>query len=248
MKHIFLTSLAAAIFSCTLCLAQNSLIAQMLNTQEAVVQVLAENNNIFKAPQAGAAIDPKTGRIVIARKLVRSSYHRNGAGVLIHPSGMIVTNAHTGHKANTIKVALPTGEVVYAKPIRVVNDMDLLLLKIDISRPLPFVQIADSDQVSLGQEVVTIGNSAVLKNTISGGKIIGIGVSRKLKHSGKHRTDLIQTTVNLYQGDSGGPLFDRDGRLIGLMTADEGATDHSSFAIPSNKIKTYLIEYLESQE
>lgn len=245
MKHFYFIIFAAITIS-TFCSAQDSIISQMIKTQQAVVEIHAENTDIFNTQQAGAAIDPRTGRIVISRKIAQRSYKRSGAGVIVHPDGIIVTNAHTGHKANNIKVTLNTGEVFYAKPVRIVNDLDLLLLKIETDRDLPFVQIADSDQISLRNDVITIGNSPLLKNTISGGNIIGIGVNRKLKHTGKHRADLIQTTVNLYQGDSGGPLFDKHGQLIGLMTADEGGTDHSSFAIPSNKIKKYLLEYLNS--
>lgn len=225
--------------------AQPSLISQMLDAQQAVVAITAENTDVFKTP-AAAAIDPATGQIILRRKLAAGSYTRNGAGVLIHPDGILVTNAHTGHMANTIKVTLNTGETFYAQPIRILHDMDLLFLKINAGRPLPFIHIANSDQIALGQDVVTIGNSAFLKDTISGGQVIGIGVSRTLKHAGAHRTDLIQTTVNLYHGDSGGPLFDQNGQLIGLMTADEGSTDHSSFAIPSNIIQKYLLEYIRS--
>lgn len=247
MKYIITTIIGIAIIS-TPCAAQDSIIIQMMETQQAVVEVQAKNTDIFNTQQSGAALNPRTGRIVVRRKIAQRSYERNGAGVIVHPDGIIITNAHTGHKADTIKITLNTGEVLYAQPVRIINDLDLLLLKIDAGRPLPFVQIADSDKIALRNEVITIGNSALLKNTISGGQIIGIGISRKLKHTGKQRTDLIQTTVNLYQGDSGGPLFNKNGQLIGLMTASESGTDHSSFAIPSNKIKKYLLEYLNKNK
>lgn len=247
MKYI-ISIIIGFILTSTSYTAQDSIISQMMETQQAVVEVKAENTDVFNTQQGGVALDPRTGRIVVRRKISQRSYARNGAGVIVHPDGIIVTNAHIGHKANTIKITLNTNEVLYAQPIRIVNDLDLLLLKIDADRPLPFVQIADSDKIALQNEVITIGNSVLLKNTISGGQIIGIGISRKLKHTGKQRTDLIQTTVNLYQGDSGGPLFNKQGQLIGLMTASEGSTDHSSFAIPSNKIKKYLLEYLNKNK
>ncbi|HSV43107.1 MAG TPA: trypsin-like peptidase domain-containing protein [Candidatus Bathyarchaeia archaeon] len=247
MKNFLIVS-AILLFITTPGRPQDSIISEMMETQRAIVEIKAENTDVFKTPGASAAIDPKTGRIVVARKLVRGSYERNGAGVVIHPSGIIVTNAHTINKANTIQVVLESQESFFAQPVQFINELDIALLKINAPRPLPFVQLADSDAIKLGQEVLTIGNSAFLKNTISGGQIIGIGVSRTLKHIGQQRTDLIQTTVNLYHGDSGGPLFNRHGQLIGLMTADEGAADHSSFAIPSNKIKKYLVEYLNSKK
>ena len=225
--------------------AQDSIIEKMMEIQKAVVEITAENIDFYSQGKASAGIDPVSRRIIVARKAAGRSYRRAGAGVIIHSDGLIVTNAHTGYKANVIRVTLDSGETFYAQPVRLVNDLDLLLLKINAGRPLPYVSLADSDQIKLNQNIITIGNSDFLKKTITGGTIIGIGISRKLKHGGNQRTDLIQTSINLYRGDSGGPLFNSYGQLLGLMTADESAADHSSFAIPSNKIQKYLIEYLQ---
>mgnify|MGYP001358469960 CR=1 FL=1 len=225
-----------------------NILMQMMETQEAVVEVHAINTDVFESSQAIAGINPQTGSLVIVNRRPVAQYERSGSGVLIHPEGIIVTNAHTVYRANRVQVNLDDGQTFPARIIKYVNNMDLALLKIDTPKLLPFVDIADSDFVRLGQEVVTIGNSAVLKETVSGGKIIGIGVERTLGKLGIRRTDLIQTTVNLYQGDSGGPLFNDQGDLIGLMTADEGSRDHSSFAIPSNRIKQYLLEYLKTRD
>ncbi len=225
-----------------------NILVQMMETQEAVVEVHAINTDVFESSQAVAGINPETGSLVIINRRPVAQYERSGSGVIIHPEGIIVTNAHTVYRANRVQINLDDGQTFPARIIKYVNDMDLALLKIDTPMLLPFVDIADSDFVRLGQDVVTIGNSPVLKETISGGKIIGIGVERTLKKLGTRRTDLIQTTVNLYQGDSGGPLFNDQGDLIGLMTADEGSRDHSSFAIPSNRIKQYLLEYLKTRD
>lgn len=250
MNSLYLKTFIFAVLAGAACqsraFAQPSLINHLMDIRQAVVSITAENINLVKTPIAGAALDPATGGIIIAQKLAAGSYSRTGAGVIIHPDGILITNAHTANKANLIKVTLDTGETIFAQPIALINDMDLLFLKIDAGRQLSFVRIANSDTAALGQDVFTIGHSAFLKDTITGGKIIGLGVNRTLKYSGIQRTDLIQTTINLYQGDSGGPLFNRDGELIGLMTADERSADHSSFAIPSNKIREYLIEYFNS--
>ena len=163
-----------------------------------------------------------------------------GAGVVIDPSGIIITNGHTVDKANKITVAFKDNTVWPAEVLLVINNLDLGFLKVNVPSPLPIVTIADSDQITLGDEIITVGNSEFLKQTVSGGKIKGLGTSRSRQD--QNQTDLIQTTVNLYKGDSGGPLFDHEGRLIGLMTASETAHDHSSFAVPSNKIKKYLEE------
>ena len=231
---------------CPLGFGQDSIIDQIQKTQASIVTIKADISSFYKTPSQRAAIDPKTGKMVLLRTVAKASYNRVGAGVIIHPLGVIVTNAHVVDKATEIKVILHDQTMVRAKVLRLVDNLDMALLKIEPPYPLTAVNIANSDQIRLGQEIITIGNSAILNQTVSGGKIKGLGVSRTDQRSGRVQNNLIQTTINLYEGDSGGPLFNQDGFLIGLMTAKETAADHSSFAIPSNKIKQYLLEYLQT--
>ena len=222
--------------------AQTSIIEEMQNARAGVVAVSAVNRNIYKSP--GELVrDPKTGRIFLARKLARAAYQRDGAGVIVDPSGIIVTNAHTIYEAQQVAVTLNDGSRIPARVLRLVKGDDIALLKIPPHPSLFTVPIADSDRVKLGDEVITIGSSSLLKKTISGGTVIGLGHSRGTGN--KVRNNLIQTTINVYKGDSGGPLFDRHGRLIGLITASEEARDRSSFAVPSNDITRYLSAYLK---
>ncbi len=226
-------------------LAQTSIIEQMMETQSAIVQVEATIVGVFKAPQASPVFDPQSRQILLIQKVAQGQYQRSGSGVIIHSSGIIVTNAHTVADANFIQITLHNGQKINAQIISYINDLDLAFLKIQIPNPLPAVALADSDAVELDDEIITIGNSDFLQQTVSGGKVTGLGVSRTSQENGVKRTDLIQTSIDVYKGDSGGPLFDRKGHLIGLITAKETTTTHSSFAIPSNKIKFYLEEYLK---
>jgi len=147
-------------------------------------------------------------------------------------------------KANHITAILNDGTQAPASVIRFISNLDLALLKIEPPFDLVPIIIADSDSVPLSADIITVGNSEMLSKTISGGRIVGIGTNRELNKQGKRRVDLFQTDINLYKGDSGGPLFDKKGQLIGLMTAQESGGEHTSFAIPSNKIMKYLLEYL----
>ena len=223
-------------------LAQPSVLEIIESIQPSIVGIKADNVGLFDSPNKTAiALDKSTGRLLVQRNAVMGSYQRNGAGVVVHESGVIVTNAHTVHKAQAIKVIINNSLEVPADIIKFVSDLDLALLKITPPIPLKAVPIADSDKIKLGDEIVTVGSSALLKQTVSGGRVKGLGTTGT-----DSQTALIQTTLNVYQGDSGGPLFDKNGWLIGLMTAGEGAADHSSFAIPSNNIKRYLDEYLNT--
>lgn len=225
--------------------AQPSILGQMIETEAAIVDVHAQNTVGYSTSPGQVAVDSQTGKMIFVRNVSQATYDRNGAGVIIHPQGIIVTNTHTIANANRIAVVLQDQTTFPVKVIRIVKGMDISLLRIEAPQPLPYVQIANSDTLQLGEEILTIGSSSLMRQTISGGKIIGLGVSRNLENTGIRRTDLIQTTVNLYQGDSGGPLFNQKGELIGMMTAKEMDADHSSFAVPSNRITEALKNYLK---
>lgn len=243
--YMTVSLISLCIFSNT-ALAQTSILDKLLRSQPALVTVTAQNTDVFKSPVKKLVINPKTGRLVSIRGLAQASYNRRGAGVIIHPDGIIVTNSHTIYRANYIKITLYDRTTVSADVIRVVKGLDLALLKIEPPYPLSRIAIADSDKIRIGDEIYTIGNSPILHNTISGGQIRGLVAIPIINIPGQREIKLIRTTFNVYQGDSGGPLFDEKGRLIGLMTAKELGTDHSSFAVPSNEILKYLLEYMNA--
>jgi S1-C subfamily serine protease len=225
--------------------AQYSLLDEIMQIQPSIVSIETEITGLYKTPRQGAAINPQTGQIVTVQNVARASFSRGGSGVIVHPSGIIVTNAHLTKNANRIMVNLNEQTKVPGKVVTLVENIDLALIQIQPPFPLKAIPIADSNLVVLGDEIINIGNSPVLHQTISGGKVIGLGTSRALKAKGKSRNDLIQTSLNIYKGDSGGPLLNRKGHLIGLVTASEQKADHSSFAIPANQIRYYLDQYLQ---
>ncbi len=225
--------------------AQPPSIIEKINTLKAsTVRIKALNAGLFQGQRPRAALDKRTGRIIVLRNVQGGSYNRFGAGVFVHPSGIIVTNAHTIHLADRITVTLNDNTELPARALFLVNNMDIGFLQVDPPYPVTPVPLANSDEIQLRDEIINIGNSEFLQQTVSGGQITGIGNSRTLKVS-PEKNYLIQTSINLYQGDSGGPLFDRHGKLIGLVTAKETTADHSSFAIPSNIINRFLQEYLQ---
>jgi S1-C subfamily serine protease len=229
---------------------QPSIIDQMIRIKPSLVEVMANNAaaTLNSPKQKSLFKDPHTGKIVmLERGVTLASYQRNGAGVIIDPSGVIVTNAHTINQAERVEVLLADGTKLNAKIIRFAKDLDLAFLKIEVATPLPTVTIADSSQILLNQEIFTVGSSPLLKESISGGKITGLASSRNASYSNDYESDFFQTSMNIYKGDSGGPLFNRAGQLIGLMTAKLLSKDNSSYAISSNKIRRYLDAYLKEQ-
>jgi len=226
--------------------SQPSILDKILKSQDAIVSIEAENVNIYKSPgHTAVGVSVETGKVVRRRNYKTATYKRSGAGVIIHEYGIIVTNAHTVHMANKIAVTFSNGISLRARVLHIVKDLDIAFIQAPLPYPIKVIKLADSDKIRVGQDIITVGNSELFKNTVTGGRITGIVANGALKRRGRHRADLLRTTVNLYSGDSGGPLFDRKGHLIGLMTAKESATDHSSFAMPSNKISYHLSECLK---
>jgi len=209
----------------------------------AIVSIKAEGAGMFRSPGGQAFRDAKTGRILVARSVRTAQFSRQGAGVIIDASGIIVTNAHTVEQATRITVTLNNDQSVAGELISIVPNEDIAFVRIPPPYPLLAIPLADSNSVSLRDRVYTIGGSEVLHGTLSEGKVSGIGKSAKA-HGLNDFVDLIQTTFNVYRGDSGGPLIDSSGNLLGMITANKPRAGHVSYAIPSNKIKQYYQEYL----
>lgn len=222
--------------------AQNeSLIQTVLKAEESFVTVKSVNTEPI-APKTSAALDPKSGRLIIAQTSPMAKYEKTGAGVIIHPDGIIATNLHVIAFAKKVAVVLHDNTVVGAKIIRYVSDDDLALLKIDPPYPLKAIEIADSDKVQLRDEVINVGNSQLLDETISGGRVTRLGTTGEENNK---EVAMIQIGINLYKGDSGGPLLNKDGRLIGMIVAKYRAKDKAALAIPSNKIKKLYENFIK---
>ncbi|MBF0594388.1 MAG: serine protease [Candidatus Omnitrophica bacterium] len=186
-----------------------------------------------------AVVTVRAQTVSIDRPRVSIS-ERSGAGVVIDPSGMIVTNTHIIYGSNIIKVILMDGTLLNAEVMFVSKEYDFSILKVYPGTPLTAIDWSDPEHLKLGQEIVTIGHSPLLDRTISGGQINGMG-TRTLE-DGSITPEVIEISINHYPGDSGGPVFDHDGRLVGLMNAKRTGVQRAAFAIPSSKIH---LEYLK---
>ncbi len=217
----------------------DSIINNVLQSRKAIVHIRSIKSSIHKSPSASAAINPKTGRLLIARNIKSANFIKVGAGVIIDPTGLIVTNLHTVKFANKVFVKLYNEVVMNAKVVHLMPQHDLALIKIIPPFSLTKVKFANSNWVKLGDEVIHIGTSELLKETISGGKVTHLGVS----YTPRKIVELIQVNINIYKGDSGGPLLNNRGQLIGMMVAKLRSRDKSSLAIPSNKIKKLYLDF-----
>jgi S1-C subfamily serine protease len=167
-----------------------------------------------------------------------------GTGMVVTPSGEVLTNNHVIEGATSISVKIGSRSQTFAAKVlgRDPTD-DVALLQVEGVSRLSTVKLGDSSHVTVGEPVVAIGNALNLPGPprVTQGTISALGQSITVRDSIGHSerlTNLIQTNAALQPGNSGGPLIDAAGRVIGMNTAAAAGTPFSTanvgFAIPIN--------------
>ncbi len=176
-----------------------------------------------------------------------------GSGVIISKDGYIVTNNHVIKGAQSIEVVLNNGKKNYkATVVGTAPSTDLALLKIEASDLIP-VEIANSDELQIGEWVLAVGNPFNLTSTVTAGIVSAKGRNINIVQNQFPIESFIQTDAAINPGNSGGALVGLDGKLVGINTAIASKTGSYvgyGFAIPSNivvKIINDLKEYGQIQ-
>jgi serine protease Do len=138
-----------------------------------------------------------------------------GSGVVVDPSGVIVTNKHVIQGGAHIWVTFSDRSQVDAQLIAAASLMDIAILKVNVPGQLPVLKFGNSDAARLGQTVIAIGNPLGVGTSISTGVVSA--VNRDLMRS--PFDDYIQTDASINPGNSGGALLDCAGNLVGINTA-----------------------------
>jgi len=169
-----------------------------------------------------------------------------GSGVIINArKGYVLTNNHVIAKADKITVTLTDRRQVEAEVVGTDPKTDIALLKIDL-RGLTEVNLANSDQVKVGDYVIAIGNAFGIGQTVTTGIVSALG--RSSFSRGDLYQNYIQTDAAINQGNSGGALINSKGELIGINSAilsRSGGSNGIGFAVPANMI-TGIMEQLIS--
>jgi serine protease Do len=177
------------------------------------------------------------------REMPMPKQHGLGSGVIVTRDGYILTNCHVVDGADEVKVTLQDGRDFNGKLIGKDPKTDVAVLKIEAT-DLPALQIADSDQIDVGDMVLAVGNPFGIGQTVTMGIISATGRG----NMGLDYEDFIQTDAAINPGNSGGALVDVEGRLIGVNTmilSRSGGNQGIGFAVPSNLAK-YVMENLVS--
>lgn len=91
-----------------------------------------------------------------------------GSGVIVSPDGYILTNNHVVEGADEIEVTLADSRRTRATVIGTDPDTDLAILKVDLDK-LPAMVLGNSDQLSVGDQVLAIGNPFGVGQTVTSG-------------------------------------------------------------------------------
>ncbi|TPL11062.1 DegQ family serine endoprotease [Mesorhizobium sp. B2-4-10] len=162
-----------------------------------------------------------------------------GSGVLVDPSGVIVTNFHVIKNADEVKVATADGREFTSKVMLKDETLDLAVLKIESDKPFPVIAIGDSDALEVGDLVLAIGNPFGVGQTTTSGIVSALARS----HIGVSDSGyFIQTDAAINPGNSGGALINMGGQLVGINTAifsRSGGSIGIGFAIPANMVRAF---------
>ena len=159
-----------------------------------------------------------------------------GTGCIISKSGVILTSSHVIEHSRNIQVTTHSGKKYSAKILAILkNKNDLALIKIDTKEDLTLAKFGNSDEIKVGQRVLTIGCPFGFKDTLTTGIISRIDYER----------NKIQTDAAINPGCSGGPLINLNGEIIGINQSIYNPDNNRSnigigFALPSN----YAIDFI----
>ena len=167
----------------------------------------------------------------------------SGSGVILTEDGYIATCAHVVEDATSIKVTLNDDTEYTATLVGSDKRNDVAIIKIDATNLTP-AQIGDSDMLTVGEDVIAIGNPlGELRGTATSGIISALRRPVEIENV---EMELVQTDAAISPGNSGGGLFNSSGKLIGIVNAkaSDSNAEGLGFAIPINNVLTEINDLL----
>ena len=164
-----------------------------------------------------------------------------GSGVIVDPTGLVVTNYHVIDGANEVRLALADKREFPADIVLKDQRSDLAVLRVKGAKErFPTLPFANSDDLQVGDLVLAIGDPFGVGQTVTHGIVSAVA-----------RTDVgisdyqffIQTDAAINPGNSGGPLVDVNGRMVGINSAiysRSGGSQGIGFAIPANMVRVVV--------
>ena len=164
-----------------------------------------------------------------------------GSGVIVDPSGLVVTNYHVIEGASEVKVALSDKREFDAEIVLKDEHSDLTVLRLKgVNERFPVLDFANSDELQVGDVVLAIGDPFGVGQTVTHGIVSALA---RTQVGISDYQFFIQTDAAINPGNSGGALVDLNGRLVGINTAiysRSGGSQGIGFAIPANMVRVVV--------
>ena len=160
-----------------------------------------------------------------------------GSGVIVDPSGLVVTNYHVINGMTEVKVALSDRREFEAQIVLRDPRTDLAVLRIKGGDHFPFMEMGDSDALEVGDFVIAVGDPFGVGQTVTQGIVSALA---RTQIGANDYGFFIQTDAAINPGNSGGALADLDGKLVGINSmiySRSGGSMGLGFAIPVNMVK-----------
>jgi putative serine protease PepD len=161
-----------------------------------------------------------------------------GSGVILEPSGLIVTNEHVLQGSGRVQIVTQDDRRIGADVVTSDSRQDLAVLRPDQDpgRGAELVEAADGG-LRQGDRVFAIGSPFGLQNTVTAGVVSAVG------RTNPEGVPMIQIDAPINPGNSGGGLFDLEGRLVGIPTSIIGPIQANvgiGFAVPASRVRALL--------
>ncbi|MDR0360159.1 MAG: trypsin-like peptidase domain-containing protein, partial [bacterium] len=197
-------------------------------------------------PSAGGATNGRIDAQAVANRVNPAIVDVNteigaGTGMLVTPSGEVLTNNHVIEGASRIQVSVEGhGSRLPATVLGEDPTHDVALVKLQGVSGLPTVSLAGPNAAKVGQQVVALGNAGGQGGTpeVTQGAITDLNKSITASDptgASEQLTGLLQTNAPIVEGDSGGALADGSGKVLGMITA--GGSDRSPSCAGDGLIK-----------
>ncbi|BBY33564.1 serine protease [Mycolicibacter minnesotensis] len=193
------------------------------------------------APLDPAAMVAQVGPAVvnIDAKLDYQSAVGAGTGIVLDPSGVVLTNNHVVAGATALTaVSVVKGQTYEVDVLGFDRSHDVAVLQLRGADGLPAASIGNSSRVAVGDPVVSMGNAGGHGGppSVAPGRVIAlnqtVSAADELTGTTETLTNMIKADTAIRPGDSGGPMVNAAGQVIGMNTA---ASDSYKFAQPGGE-------------
>lgn len=153
-----------------------------------------------------------------------------GSGVVLDEMGNVLTSLHVVEGATEVQVLFADNTRVKATLAARLPEKDIAVLRLSERPPLLIpATLGNPGMLSVGDEAIVVGNPFGLRHTVTAGVISGLHRDFRPSRTRQALEDLIQFDTAVNPGNSGGPLLNRDGEVVGIVTALANPTEQSVF-------------------